>query len=57
MRAWANARGVVEVLLRYDADINASTDEVDQPGKTALQIAVEAGSRHAARTLRANGAR
>ena len=54
--AWANAGDVVEALLTYGADIDPRTDEVNRPGRTPLQIAVEAGSSDAEQVLRAYGA-
>ena len=53
--AWAGAVDVVELLLTYGADIDARTDEVNRPGRTALQLAVEAGSSRVAEVLRTNG--
>ena len=55
--AWADADDTVEVLIENGARANARTDEVNRPGRTALQIADQSGSRAAAAVLRAYNAR
>ena len=55
--AWADASEVVELLLMHGARSDAKTDEVSQPGRTALEVANQAGSRRAAQALRAARAR
>ncbi len=55
--AWANASDVVEALLVHGADMDAETDEVNQQGRTPLELAVQAGSNEAAAVLRRAGAR
>ena len=55
--AWVGAVDVIEVLAANGAAVNARTDEVDQPGRTALGIALEFGNPEAAQALRARGGR
>ena len=54
--AVANAHGVVEALLEHGAEVQPVTDEVDQPGRTPLRLALQGGSREVAAALQAGGA-